>query len=300
MKKVVIFGGSGLIGGYIYKTLFGKYAIESPTSKELDLRDEKRVDSFLEKSKPDYVILAAAMKAGVAEYERKPVEYLSNNIAIQNSVVSCCFRQGVQRLLFLGASSVYPSSEGKDVKEDDYRSGWVQKATEPYSLAKAVGTNLCEYYNYEYGTNYVVAALSNVYGWSDDHFDKTSVIPSLIDKFQNAVKNKLSSVTIWGTGENKREFMYVKDCANALVVLMESDICGIVNVGSGEMVSINELAGIISRIVGFEGSIEHDLSKPEGSQRSMLDISRLKMLGWEPRYSLEEGLRETIRLSNNM
>jgi GDP-L-fucose synthase len=196
----------------------------------------------------------------------------------------------------VGASCVYPESQNLLVGEDYFTAGWVQKATEPYALAKAVGTKLCSYYSQQYGASFVTAALSNIYGWSDSrHYDKSSVVPAMIEKFNNAVQEGKSEVSIWGTGENKREFLYVKDCAKALVTIMNSDITGIVNVGSGEMVTINELAQTVSEIVGYNGKIEHDLSRPEGSKRSVLDISRLRELGWTPQYSLKQGLAEMIR-----
>lgn len=295
-NKLLVLGSSGLIGNEICRLLKDKYDLITPNSKELNLLDGKSVKEYFRINKPDKVILAAAYKAGVGEYGKYPVEFLNNNIQIQQNVISNCFENDVSRFVFLGASSIYPSSDNQVIDENFFGKGWVQKATEPYSLAKAVGTKMCEYYNQEYNTNYVVASLANVYGWCKNHYDTTSVIPAMIERFRQAAKNNSDSVIIWGTGETKRDFLYVRDCANAIRVILESDYKGLINVGTGSVVSINSVASLIAKIVGFEGSIEHDLSKPNGSQRSVLDISKLVSLGWRPIFSLEDGLIETIHL----
>lgn len=295
-KMVLLLGASGLIGSAIYECLKEDYNVLVPSSNELDLTNERAVNQYFCEKSPKYVILSAAYKSGVGEYSKHPVEYLNVNLSIQNNVITKCYDYNVDRLVFLGASSIYPSSVDMVVREDFFKTGWVQMGTEPYSLAKAVGTRLCDYYNSEYGTNYVTAALSNVYGWSNSHYDQTSVIPALIDRFQCAVEEKKEEVEIWGTGENKREFLYVKDCAEAIKILLESDVKGLINIGSGCVVSINELANTISQIVGFKGIITHDMTKANGSQRSVLDISKIKDLGWCPKYSLWDGLSEMIQL----
>lgn len=299
-SKILILGAGGLIGQYLVKALEDCDKVYTPTSQEVDLKKEDNVNIYFRSIQPEYVFFCAAYKAGVEEYMKYPVQFLRDNLQMELNVIHACYEYDVKKLVYVGASCIYPESQDLLIDESYFATGWVQKATEPYALAKAAGTRLCEYYNRQYGTNYAVALLSNVYGNCDEkHFDKTSVIPAMITRFVSAVKEKKDHVVIWGTGENKREFLYVKDCARALVKIMQSDITGLINVGSGEMVSINELAKIIADITNFNGVIKHDLTKPNGSKRSVLDISKLQSIGWRAKYSLREGLIEMLQEGEN-
>lgn len=236
-------------------------------------------------------------RGGVLEYSKFPVEYFERNIQIYVNVISACHAVGVRKLLFVGASSIFPESFDKVVTEEDFKSGWVQHGTEPYSLSKAAATCLCDYYVKEYGDHYVTALLSNIYGISDEkHFDRTSVIPALVTRFLEAKKLNKDEVVIWGDGSNRREFLHVRDCVSALITIMESDLdAGNVNVGSGEMISIDELAHIIAEETGYHGRIEHDLTKPNGSKRSVLDVGKLKSLGWDREVDFRQGIREMVQ-----
>lgn len=295
---IYVAGHTGLVGSYLVQELYseGYNNVITKKSSELNLTKTEEVESFFAAFRPEYVFLVAAVKGGVAEYAKKPVEFFDLNMRIESNVLSSAKRHGVKKLVFVGASCVYPESEGKVISEDFFQSGWVQKATEPYALAKAAGYRLCEYYNSEYNTRFVTALLVNIFGMSDRrHFDTTSVIPSLLERFLKAVKEGSKEIVIWGDGKTKREFLHAKDCASALLRIMESNIsAGGLNVGSGEMITINDLAETIAEVVGYQGKIIHDLSKPNGSQRSVLDVSKLKELGWSPQISLKEGLREMV------
>ena len=302
-SKIYVVGHRGLIGNTLIRQLKDRrYSnLVYASSSEVDLTNKEATRRFFADNRPEIVYFAAAVKGGVEEYSKFPVEYFEKNIQIEVNVINACYEFNVEKLLFVGASSIFPESFDKIVREDDFKSGWVQHGTEPYSLAKAAGTCLCEYYNTEYGTRFVTALLSNIYGLSDsDHFDRTSVIPALITRFIEARKGGKDELAIWGDGSNRREFLHVEDCASALIAIMESDInAGTVNVGAGEMVSIDELASIIAKETGFSGRITHDLSKPNGSRRSVLDISRLKSIGWEKKIDLHKGIREIVKAIEN-
>lgn len=297
-SKIYLAGHSGLVGGYLLKQLYtkGYNNIIVKTSDELDLTNMEAVKTFFSASKPEYVFLVAGRTGGVAEFFKRPVEYYNINMRIEMNVLECAQKYNIRKLVFVGASCVYPESQGRIIHEDDFQTGWVQKATEPYALAKAMGLKLCQYYNQEYGTNFIAALLSNIYGLADrDHLDMTTVLPAFVRRFKDAVQNNLQQVEIWGNGNAKREFLHGSDCAQALIDVMENDESyDCINVGSGSQVSINELALMVAKATGFKGKIIHDLTKPNGSNRSVLDISRLKSLGWEPQISLEDGIKELV------
>lgn len=295
-SKIFIAGHTGLVGSYLCNSLEkkGYWNLLTCPSSELDLRRQGEVDAFFSRERPEYVFMAAAVKAGVAEYGKRPVEFFSDNMLMEINILSAACRYKVKKMVLAGASCVYPESTGQVIGETCFPGGWVQKATEPYALAKAAGLKLAEYYNSEYGTSYVTAVLSNIYGITDNaHMDTTSVMPALIQRFKKAAAEQGSEVAVWRDGSNKREFLHAGDCAEALIRIMESGInTGWVNVGFGEMVSIRELAGLVAQAVNYKGDIVFDHTKPNGSKRSVLDISKLRGLDWQPSVSLEAGIRE--------
>lgn len=297
-SKIYVAGHRGLVGSYLVKKMQeeGYTNIITATSKELDLRNSAEVAQFFEKEKPEYVFLVAAKRGGVAEYAKYPVEFLAENEQIEINVIMNSLKNNVKKLVFVAASCVY-SEDLEMFTEADLMKGWVQHATEPYALAKAVGIKLCEYCNQEYGTKFVSMLPVNIYGITDEsHTDNTSVIPAMLERFSNAVKNQAESVTIWGDGKTRREFLHAKDLASGILAVMNSDLNeGWVNIGYGSMVTINELAELIAKVTGFKGKIEHDLTKPNGSHRKVLDIKKIESIGWKPEISLEEGLKEIYK-----
>lgn len=297
-SKIYVAGHRGLVGSYFMKKLEeeGYTNIVTATSSELDLRNSVAVEAFFEKEKPEYVVLVAAKRGGVAEYSKYPVEFLAENEQIEINIIMNCLKYKVKKLVFVSASCVY--CEDLDIfTEEKLYEGWVQHATEPYALAKAVGMKLCEYCNKEYGTSFVSMLPVNIYGVTDAaHTDNTSVIPAMMQRFSDAVKNGADSVVIWGDGTVRREFLHAKDLASGILAVLESELNdGWVNIGYGSMVTINELAELIAKITGFKGTIEHDLTKPGGSHRKVLDIRKIESIGWKPEISLEEGLTELYK-----
>lgn len=297
-SKVYVVGHRGLVGSYLIKQMKaeGYTNIVTAASAELDLRDSRSVDVFFEREKPEYVILVAAKRGGVEEYSKYPVEFLVDNEQIQINVIMNCYKHKVKKMIFVATSSVY--SENLEIfTEEALFTGWIQRSTEPYGLAKAVGIKLCEYCNKEYGTRFVSLLPVNIYGVTDaDHTDNSSVLPSLMRRFSEAAKSGADSVVIWGDGTVKREFLHALDLARAILAVMNSDINdGWVNIGYGSMITINELAELVAQVSGFTGRIEHDLTKPNGSDRKVLDTDKIKHIGWKPTVGLEDGLRELYK-----
>lgn len=294
-SKIYVAGHRGLVGGRLMDRLCaeGYSDIVTAESDRLDLRDEQAVRSFFEINRPEYVFLVAARHGGISEYAKYPVEMLADNCKMEINVIMNCLKHNVKKLIFVAASCVY-CQDSPVFTEDALYDGWVQQSTEPYALAKAVGIKLCDYCNREYGTKFVSLLPANIYGLTDEkHHDRTSVIPAMLDRFANAAKNNLESEIVWGTGKTRREFLHVKDFADAMVKVMNSDIDGgWVNAGYGSTVTINDLAETIADVTGFKGRIEHDLTKPGGTDRRALDITKLRGTGWEPKVSLKEGLTE--------
>lgn len=295
-SKIFVAGHTGLIGRYLFEVLSenGYHNLITCPSAKLDLRNKEEVESFFEKEKPEYVFMTAALKAGVAEYGKEPVEFFADNMLMEINILSAACGHGVKKMVLAGASCVYPESVDQIMDEACFPGGWVQKATEPYALAKAAGLKLAEYYNAEYGTKFVTAVLSNIYGMADEaHMDTTSVMPALVQRFKKAAVEKQSEVVVWGDGNNKREFLHARDCAEALLKIMESDMdAGWINVGSGNMISIHELVDLIAKVVNYKGNIVYDHTKPNGSKRSVLDIAKLRSLGWRPTVELTDGIKE--------
>jgi len=296
-SKIYIAGHMGLVGSAIHRKLREKgYAntIGRPR-KELDLERQAQVESFFEEQRPEYVFLAAAKVGGIWANNSFPAEFIYSNIMVQTNVIHSAYRTGVKKLLFLGSSCIYPKHCPQPMKEEYLLTGPLEPTNEPYALAKIAGIRACQSYNRQYGTNYISVMPTNLYGPNDNFDLETShALPALIRKFHEAKIKSNSSVTIWGTGLPRREFLYVDDLADACIFLMNHyDESDIINVGLGEDISIAELALLVKGVVGYTGDIEYDTEKPDGTPRKLLDVSRLRDLGWQPKLSLEEGIKKT-------
>jgi GDP-L-fucose synthase len=297
--KIYVAGHRGLVGSAIMKKLKkeGYNNLVYRTSSELDLRRQEKVEEFFEEEKPDYVILAAAKVGGIQANDIYSAEFLYDNLMIESNVIDAAYQNNVKKLLFLGSSCIYPKFAEQPMKEDYLLSGKLESTNEGYAVAKITGIKLCEHYNKQYDTNFISAMPTNLYGPNDNFDLETShVLPALIRKFHEAKVNDEDEVVIWGTGKPRREFLHVDDLADALLFLMNNyNGDQFVNVGVGKDISILELAELIKDIVGFEGEIVNDLSKPDGTPRKLLDVSRLNDLGWEAQISLEEGIKDTYQ-----
>jgi len=297
--KVYVAGHRGLVGSAIMKKLKkeGYTNLVYRTSSELDLRRQEKVEEFFKEEKPDYVILAAAKVGGIQANDTYSAEFLYDNLMIETNVIDAAYQNDVKKLLFLGSSCIYPKFADQPMKEDYLLSGKLESTNEGYAVAKITGIKLCEHYNKQYNTNFISAMPTNLYGPNDNFDLKTShVLPALIRKFHEAKVNDENEVVIWGTGKPRREFLHVDDLADSLLFLM-NNYSGdqFVNVGVGKDISILELAELIKDIVGFDGEIVNDLSKPDGTPRKLLDVTRLNDLGWEAQISLEEGIKDTYQ-----
>lgn len=297
--KIYVAGHRGLVGSAIMRKLKkeGYNNLVYRTSSELDLRRQKKVEDFFEEEKPEYVILAAAKVGGIQANDTYSAEFLYDNLMIESNVIDAAYQNDVKKLLFLGSSCIYPKFADQPMKEDYLLSGKLESTNEGYAVAKITGIKLCEHYNKQYDTNFISAMPTNLYGPNDNFDLETShVLPALIRKFHEAKVNNEDEVVIWGTGKPRREFLHVDDLADALLFLMNNyNGDQFVNVGVGKDISILELAELIKDIVGFEGEIVNDLSKPDGTPRKLLDVTRLNDLGWEAQISLEEGIKDTYK-----
>jgi GDP-L-fucose synthase len=297
--KIYIAGHRGMVGSAIRRKLEaeGFKNLLLKTSQELDLRDSAAVRAFFEASKPDYVFLAAAKVGGILANDTFRADFLYENLMIQNNVIHSAWKTGVKKLMFLGSSCIYPKLAPQPLKEDDLLTGLLEHTNEPYAIAKIAGIKLCDAYRAQYGCNFISVMPTNLYG-PNDHYDlkNSHVLPALIRKFHEARVNGDPEVVIWGSGEPKREFLYVDDLADACFFLMQNyNEPGLVNVGTGKDLTIMELAELVQRITGYDGSIRRDLSKPDGTPRKLLDVSKLEAMGWKARVSLEEGVRRVYR-----
>jgi GDP-L-fucose synthase len=299
-SKIYIAGHRGLVGSALLRKLqeqgFSKFVTK--TSKELDLRRQSEVEAFFAAEKPEYVFLAAAKVGGILANSTYKAEFIYDNIIIAANVIHTAYKFGVKKLLNLGSSCIYPKYAPQPMKEEHLLTGLLEPTNEPYAIAKIAAIKLCRYYNEQYSTNFISVMPTNLYGPNDNFDLETShVLPALIRRFHEAKVSSQPSVILWGTGKPYREFLYVGDLADACVFLMEKydyrDIGEFINLGSGTDVTIKELAELVKRIVGYEGEIIHDLTKPEGTPKKLLDISRIKSIGWSPKTSLEEGIRKT-------
>ena len=295
--KIFVAGHKGLVGSAIVRILRekGYENVFFIPHRDLDLRDEERTLQFFEKMKPDYIFLAAAKCGGIKDNINHPVQFLEDNLKIQNSVISAAHKVKVKKLLFLGSACIYPRKCAQPIHESELLSGYLEPTNEAYSLAKIAGIKLCQAYNKQYGTNFICAQPSNVYGPRDNFNPETShVIAGLINRFHLAKTSKAESIECWGTGSARREFIYVEDLADALIFLMNNyDDTEIVNVGVGRDVSIKELVAHIVDVVGYEGKVKWDTSKPEGMPQRLLDTTKLNGLGWASKTSLDHGLHMT-------
>lgn len=304
-SNIYIAGHNGMVGSALLKKYQtdSNYEILTQSSQELDLRNQSQVNSFFEKNKPDQVIIAAAKVGGILANNNYRAEFLYDNLMIQSNIINSAYENNCEKLLFLGSSCIYPKLCSQPIKEEYLLTGELEYTNEPYAIAKIAGIKLCENYFKQYGCNFLSVMPTNLYG-PNDNFDlqNSHVLPALIRKIHEAKINRSESVTIWGSGSPKREFLYVEDLADACKFIMENvnaeDLyeSGIthVNVGTGKDCSILELAEEIKRIVEFEGQFNFDTSKPDGTPRKLLDVLRMKRLGWTPKTNLIEGLTKTI------
>lgn len=291
--KIYVAGHRGLVGSAIMRSLekHGYSHIICKTSKELDLRNQADVEQFFAQEKPEYVFLAAAKVGGILANNTYPAQFIYENLAIETNVIHSAYLHGVKKLLFLGSSCIYPKMAAQPIKEEYLLTSALESTNEAYALAKIAGLKMCAYYRRQYGCDFISAMPTNLYGPQDNFNLETShVIPAMIRKFHEA-KLAHGPVTLWGTGSAHREFLYVDDLADALVYLMNHYSEEIhINVGTGEDLSIKDLALMIQKTVGHTGEIIWDSSKPDGTPRKLLDISRLKNTGFTPKVPLEEGL----------
>lgn len=293
--KIYIAGHKGMVGGAINRCLTkqGYINILFRTSKELDLRIQQAVQQFFEEEKPAYVFLAAAKVGGIMANNTYRAEFLYDNLMIETNIIHAAYTSGVKKLMFLGSSCIYPKMAPQPLKEDYLLTGPLEGTNEPYAIAKIAGIKLCEAYRDQYGCNFISAMPTNLYGIGDNYHPKNShVLPALIRKFHEAKENNTSSVTVWGSGNPMREFLYADDLAEACVFLMKNyNEKQFVNIGTGEDLTIKELALMIKSIIGFEGEIIFDSSKPDGTPRKLMDVSKLSELGWKYHTSLEAGIK---------
>jgi GDP-L-fucose synthase len=297
--RIYVAGHQGLVGSAVVRAIEadGKHTWVGRSRSELNLLDRKAVFDYLAQEKADAVIIAAAKVGGIYANNKYPVEFLSENLQIETNLIDGSHAAGIEKLLFLGSSCVYPKMAQQPIKEEYLLTGELEKTNEAYALAKISGLKLVQAYRNQYGHSWISAMPTNLYG-PGDNFDLESshVLPALIRKFHDAKTRGDSSVTLWGTGSPKREFLHSDDLGRACIFLLENYDADIaINVGFGEDTSITELAETIKGIVGFEGKTEWDLSKPDGTPRKLLDVSRIKNLGWSPTISLEDGLARTYK-----
>ncbi|MCM3216412.1 GDP-L-fucose synthase [Niallia taxi] len=296
-SKIYIAGHRGLVGSAILKKLEseGYSNLVYKTSAELDLRNFNEVDSFFKEENIEYVFLAAAKVGGIVANNEFPADFIRDNILIQTNVIESSYKYNVNKLLFLGSTCIYPKFAPQPLKEEYLLTGELEPTNEAYAIAKISGIKMCEAYNKQYGTKFISAMPTNLYG-ENDNFDLNSshVLPALLRKFHEAKINNQDFVEIWGTGNPKREFLYSDDLADACLYLMQNyNGNEIINVGVGEDLSIKELANLIKGIVGYEGELKFNTSKPDGTPRKLVDVTKLNDLGWSARTGLEEGLRKT-------
>ena len=293
--KIYVAGHRGMVGSAIVRKLkaegFNNFILK--TSKELDLRNQAKVDAFFAAEKPDHVFLAAAKVGGILANNTYRGQFIYENLMIQNNVIHAAHQNGVKKLMFLGSSCIYPKMAEQPMNENALLTGTLEPTNEPYAIAKIAGIKMCDAYRSQYGSNFISVMPTNLYGPNDNYdLEKSHVLPALIRKFHEAKKNNSPNVTMWGTGSPKREFLHVDDLADACYYLMETyNEEGLVNIGTGTDVSIKELAELVKKIVGFEGVIENDLSKPDGTPRKLMNVSKLEKAGWTAKIGLEEGIR---------
>jgi len=297
--KIYIAGHRGMVGSAIARKLvaegFNNLLVQ--TSSELDLRDQQAVRNFFAKERPDYVFMAAAKVGGIMANNTYRADFLYDNLAIQTNVIHSSYLTHVKKLLFLGSSCIYPKLAPQPLKEEYLLTGLLEQTNEPYAIAKITGIKTCEAYRDQYGCNFISVMPTNLYGPNDNYdLNNSHVLPALIRKFHEAKQRNQPSVVLWGSGQPRREFLHADDLADATYFLMQKyNERDFVNVGTGEDLTINELATLIKKVVGYDGKIEHDTSKPDGTPRKLMDVGRLSAMGWKAKISLEEGIRKVYQ-----
>ncbi len=295
-SKIYIAGHRGMVGSAIMRNLKTKGFTNflTKTSKELDLRNSQAVSNFFTEEKPDYVFLAAAKVGGIQANNVYRADFIYENLMIQNNVIHNSYLNGVKKLLFLGSSCIYPKLAPQPLKEEYLLTGLLEETNEPYAIAKIAGIKMCESYKRQYGCNFISVMPTNMYGPNDSYnLNNSHVLPALIRKFHDAKENNLPSVEMWGTGSPMREFLHADDLGDACVFLMNTyNGEQFVNIGSGTDLTIKDLALLIKDIIGFKGEITHDLSKPDGTPRKLMDVSYLHSLGWKHKIELPEGIKQ--------
>lgn len=298
-SKIYIAGHRGLVGAAILRKLQdeGYSNLIYRTHRELDLARQEAVERFFAQERPDYVFLAAAKVGGILANSTYPADFIYQNLAIETNLIHASQLLGIKKLLFLGSSCIYPKFCPQPMKEEYLLSDYLEPSNEPYAVAKIAGIKMCQAYNRQYGARFVSVMPTNLYGPNDNFDLETShVLPALLRKFHEAKIEGKKEVEIWGTGTPRREFLHVDDLADACIYLMNHyDGSEIVNIGTGKDISIRDLAELIAKIVGFEGALAFDPSKPDGTPEKRLDVSRLTALGWQPKIPFEEGIRQTYR-----
>ena len=296
-SRIYVAGSRGLVGSALVRKLkeSGYQNIVERTSQELDLRDALAVSKFFQQERPEYVFLAAAKVGGIHANSTYPADFIYDNLLIETSVIHAAFEHKIKKLLFLGSSCIYPKLAPQPLKEEYLLTGELEPTNEAYAIAKIAGIKLCQAYHRQYGANFIAVMPTNLYGMNDN-FDlqNSHVLPALLRKFHNATINKETSVTVWGTGQPRREFLFIDDLAEACCFLMkhynEPDI---INIGTGTDVTITELAAVIADVTSYTGSICYDLTKPDGTPVKRLDVSRINALGWTAKTGLREGIERT-------
>lgn len=293
--KIYIAGHRGMVGSAIHRKLVkeGFTNFVTRTSDVLDLRNQQQVADFFAQEKPDYVFLAAAKVGGIIANNTYRAEFLYDNLQIQNNAIHNSYLNGVKKLMFLGSSCIYPKLAPQPLKEEYLLTGLLETTNEPYAIAKIAGIKMCDAYRYQYGCNFISVMPTNLYGYNDNyHIQNSHVLPALIRRFHEAKEQNMPAVTIWGTGSPKREFLFADDLAEACFYLMQNyDEPGLVNIGTGEDISIKGLALLIKKIIGYEGAIDFDHSKPDGTPRKLMDVSKLHSKGWKHKIELEDGIK---------
>jgi GDP-L-fucose synthase len=294
--RIYVAGHRGLAGSAFVRALenrgFANLLLR--THAELDLVNQKQTVDFFMKERPEYVFLAAGKTGGIMAAVTQPAQFLYENSTIQNNVLDAAYRSGVKKLLFMGSSCVYPRDCTQPIKEEYLMTGPLEKTNDAFALAKIEGIYSCQAYNRQYGTNYIAVMPSNLYGINDSYAEFSHVLPSLMRKFHTAKKTGAREMTLWGTGSPRREFLHTDDLADACLLLLEKyDSSEIINIGSGDDLSIRELAQTMKKVVGYEGEIVWDGTKPDGTPRKLLDVAKIRALGWKHSIELEDGLRAT-------
>jgi len=298
-SKILVCGGRGMVGSAIIRQLKsrGFNNILSPTSSELDMTNQGRVDMYFKKHRPVFVFMAAAKVGGIHANDSKKADFLYKNLMIQNNVIHHSYLYGVEKLLFLGSSCIYPKMSKQPIKEEYLMTGELEPTNDSYAIAKIAGIKMCQSYNEQHGTNFISVMPTNLYGPNDNYdLEASHVLPALIRKVHESMNSSDNNVVVWGSGNPKREFLYVDDLAEACVYLFEHhNGSEIVNIGTGEDISIRDLVYLIQDVIGHYCNVEFDQSKPDGTPRKLLDVSKLKEIGWEPKTSLRDGIDMTYK-----